>query len=129
MDFGWIMSPVAQYGALALGLVACLALFMSTKFEMHSTWRLAVTSRESAAANLERLSSELRKLQEGLESLTPAPAPPPSLNLNKRLRALRMHRRGEPVATIAAALQVSQNEIELLLKVHKIAQADSITPA
>jgi hypothetical protein len=40
------------------------------------------------------------------------------LNLTKRAQALRMHRRGESVPTIAAALQSPHNEIDLLLKVH-----------
>ena len=39
------------------------------------------------------------------------------LNLTRRAQAMRMQRRGESAATIAAALRVPRNEIELLLKI------------
>ncbi len=42
------------------------------------------------------------------------------LNLSRRSQALRMHRRGEPSEQIAASLAVSRQEIDLLLKVHRI---------
>jgi hypothetical protein len=42
------------------------------------------------------------------------------INLTKRAQALRMHRRGESIPTIAAALETPANEIALLLKVHVV---------
>jgi hypothetical protein len=45
--------------------------------------------------------------------------PSGSINLNKRSQALRMYRRGEPSERIATALQMSRNEVELILKVHR----------
>jgi hypothetical protein len=49
------------------------------------------------------------------------PAPPrPCLNLDKRSQALRMHRRGEAPAQIAAVLELPLQEVELLIKVHRI---------
>ena len=129
IDFGWILSPAAQYGALALTLIACLALFISAKFELHSTRRLAETTRDAAAADIEKLLSQLSNLKEDLESLSPAAPPTQGLNLNRRLRALRMHRRGEAAATIAAALRVPPHEVELLLKLQRIVQSTpSILP-
>ena len=38
----------------------------------------------------------------------------------KRTQALRLHRRGEPVERIAAALEIPRAEVELLLKMHRI---------
>ena len=52
----------------------------------------------------------------------PVPVPPAGqpLNLNKRGQVLRMRRRGENPETIAAALSIPQNEVDLLLKVHQM---------
>ena len=44
----------------------------------------------------------------------------PGLNLNKRSQALRMHRRGDRAEDIALALDVPLQEVELLVKVHRI---------
>ena len=44
----------------------------------------------------------------------------PGLNLSKRSQALRMHRRGEAPAQIAAALNIPSQEVELLIKVQRI---------
>ena len=50
----------------------------------------------------------------------PPGLPKPGLNLSKRSHALRMHRRGEGAEQIAAALDLPRQEVELLLKVHRI---------
>jgi hypothetical protein len=46
--------------------------------------------------------------------------PKPGLNLNKRSQALRMHRRGEAADQIAAALELPRQEVDLLIKVHRV---------
>ena len=46
--------------------------------------------------------------------------PKHGLNLSKRSHALRMHRRGEGAEQIAAALELPRQEVDLLLKVHRI---------
>ena len=46
--------------------------------------------------------------------------PKAGLNLSKRSQALRMHRRGDPSDQIAAALDIPLQEVDLLMKVHKI---------
>jgi hypothetical protein len=50
----------------------------------------------------------------------PTTGPRPNLNLGKRSQALRMHRRGDTPEQIAAALEIPLQELELLLKVHRI---------
>src|SRR5262249_46227551 len=63
------------------------------------------------------------QVQEVSKSGTPFPEPGaarPGMNLTKRSQALRMHRRGENVEQIATALAVPLQEIDLLLKVHRI---------
>jgi hypothetical protein len=42
------------------------------------------------------------------------------MNLNKRIQAVRMHRRGDRPDQIAAALSLPKNEVALLLKVHEV---------
>jgi hypothetical protein len=79
-------------------------------------------------AALEVLQQRVDELQAQVRQVRPLPAAPaggPSplragLNLDSRSQALRMHRRGEPPAGIAAALGLPLQEVELLLKVHQI---------
>jgi hypothetical protein len=62
------------------------------------------------------------QLEEAAVQSPPAtPALGPAINLNKRGHALRMSRRGESPETIAGALGVPRNEVDLLLKVHFLA--------
>jgi len=42
------------------------------------------------------------------------------VNLNKRNQVIRMSRRGQPAANIAASLSMSRKEVELLLKIHAL---------
>ena len=44
----------------------------------------------------------------------------PGLNLSKRSQALRLHRKGENAAQIATLLEVPRQEVDLLIKVHRI---------
>lgn len=58
----------------------------------------------------------------------PAPAPAPSstprvssgINMSKRIQAIRMLRRGENSAHMAAALGMSRREVDLLIRVHRM---------
>ena len=67
-------------------------------------------------------SSSSRILRQQAAALMAFASPPPraGLNLEKRSQALRMHRRGESPAQIAAVLEIPLQEVELLLKVHRI---------
>ena len=93
--------------------------------------RLAIGAARRTAAlganiqvNMEALVARFENLEQQAADLRrqPAEAAPDAgraaLNLNKRAQVLRMHRRGESLATISAALQSPRNEIELLVKVH-----------
>jgi hypothetical protein len=70
--------------------------------------------------SLEALAAQLHDLQNH-PPVAPTPGlPRPGLNLSKRSHALRMHRHGEGAEQIAAALDLPRQEVELLLKVHRI---------
>jgi len=75
---------------------------------------------EAVEKAVESLSEELREIREFRQQPSIGGIPKSGLNLSKRAQALRMHRRGDPPEQIASALAVSRQEVELLLKVHRI---------
>jgi len=86
-----------------------------------ATWEAAL---ETISQRVESLTAELRDLEEQIPrsgvALSSAPIPRTGLNLTKRAQALRMHRRGDPPDQIAALLELPLQEVDLLLKVHRI---------
>ena len=69
---------------------------------------------------VEALAAQLHDLQKHPPVAPPPGLPKPGLNLSKRSHALRLHRRGEGAEQIATALELPRQEVELLLKVHRI---------
>ena len=75
---------------------------------------------------MEALATRFECLEQQTEELRrqPAEAAPDSvraaLNLNKRAQVLRMHRRGDPPERIASLMEVPRQEVDLLIKVHRI---------
>ncbi|PWU02278.1 MAG: hypothetical protein C5B51_21160 [Terriglobia bacterium] len=120
--------PLAVLSALVL---ASVGLSIALLFQTTSAARTAA-GREHALR--EQLATEVEALRSGLDALAgevhdlevPAPVnvlpatPRPGLNLSKRSQVLRMHRRGEAPAQIANVLQIPRQEVELLIKVHRI---------
>jgi hypothetical protein len=94
------------YGLLATGLGASLLLFLSLKREI-----------QRARARMEKGLAE-KKAETPEPVLIPA-QPRSGININRRVHALRMLRRGEDVAHVAAALGVPRREIELLVRVSR----------
>jgi hypothetical protein len=69
---------------------------------------------------LEELEQRVQELrQHGLPAAVSAP-PRAGFNLEKRSHALRMLRRGEAPPQIASVLELPLQEVELLIKVHRI---------
>ncbi|HEY7335628.1 MAG TPA: hypothetical protein VH639_12150 [Bryobacteraceae bacterium] len=106
---------------LGLGLAAMLILFLSLKRELRGFAR--EQHRRTAA------------LDEAIKAAATAtaPAPPPAdpavvsiarvssgVNASKRFQAIRLLRRGEDAAHIAAALSVPRREVDLLIRVHRM---------
>jgi hypothetical protein len=122
----WLLNPVTVYALAAVGLSSSLVLFVGVKREMAKARAVAEGLHEAREqdqllvhglqAELESLRGSVRKL----EAIPPAQARTTGMgiNLTRRAQALRMHRRGEPVPSIAAALETPGNEIALLLKVN-----------
>jgi hypothetical protein len=71
-------------------------------------------------ATVESLAAQVRELQRTPVSPADAAAPRAGFNVTKRSQALRLHRQGESADQISSSLQLPRQEVELLLKVHRI---------
>ena len=104
---------------LATGLLAGLYLFFSLKTEMQASER-------KQQKRIDEFAERLRQAEVPLESageMDPSPATYPlrsGFNLNKRVQAMRLLRRGEDISHIAAVLGVPQKEVELLIRVQQL---------
>jgi hypothetical protein len=122
---------------VALGIFCGLVL-AATGLCLFLLWRAHALLRTLSGRAKQR-EEDTRRLTERLDSLgsrvqelecAPAPAntvpvmPRAGMNLNKRSQALRLHRQGERPDQIAAALELPRQEVELLLKVHRIVMAN-----
>ena len=125
----WIVSPLAFYAVVAAALVGSLALFLTVKFEVCAARKRFQISGNALAGRLEATESAMQQMREALAKADDCAvaqiegqnrALQPGLNLTRRAQALRMRRRGESIATIAAALRAPLNEIELLVKLQEI---------
>lgn len=105
----------------------CLYLFVSVKNEMRVMERRQRREHPLEAAVQElraRLDRAEAALQAAAQQKTQEEQPPcvpkTDVHLAKRAQAIRMNRRGESPATIAAALDIPRHEVELLLKVQRL---------
>lgn len=122
--------------ALLLGVCAVLAV-AAIGVSLFTVWRtriLVVLADQRAGARIEQLQTTAAALQKALDSQAaqledlqqqPQPAAVPAapragLNLGRRTQVLRMHRNGDAPDRIAAALEVPLQEVDLLIKVHRI---------
>jgi DNA-binding NarL/FixJ family response regulator len=127
----YLLQPLVFYVLLAAGFGLCLYLFVTLKAEIRVLLRRSLEERqqiqafESALADarlvLQSLETDLREVERQTGMLV-APVPARSgLNLSKRTQVLRMVRAGQDGAGIAASLALPRSEVELLIKVHRIA--------
>lgn len=127
----WLLSPVTFYSGASVCLVTSLALFVSIKIEMARARSAAEVSEVVNQADdqiVRGLKAEIERLRQSVDRLEAAPPVQPAgsgINLTKRAQVLRMHRRGEPVSSIAAALETPSNEIALMLKVHAMTNQEA----
>jgi hypothetical protein len=92
------------------------------KLEIAVVRRSFDEGRDSETASAQALAAELATLRKEIGSAAETSVPVgQEFNLTRRAQALRMQHRGESTATIAAALRVPRNEIDLLLKIQRLA--------
>jgi hypothetical protein len=118
--------PLALLCGVALGAIAlsCMVLLRARTLILAAE-KSADTARRENGAALEALRERLEGLCGQINDLRREPAlaggaPRPGLNLSKRSQALRMHRRGDPPEQIAVSLEIPLQELDLLVKVHRI---------
>lgn len=109
--------PLIPYILLTLGLAASLWMFLTLKREIQNQAR-------SHRKRIEEMAALLREAQEIAQNPEPVLSPVHPVrngfNLNHRIQAVRMLRRGEDLSHIAAALGATQKEVELLIRVHQL---------
>lgn len=119
---------IVQQMLLALGLMASLSLFLAVKWEMHRQARKHKQAMEHLAARLAAQPQEIPQpsVETPMETTFAAPSALPApahsgFNLSRRVQALRLLRRGQDIAHVSAVLGVSRREIELLIRVQRLA--------
>lgn len=107
------------YAAIALSLIITLVLFLSVKME---TQRTARRERKRVDEILARLEEAAQPAPAGAAEPVFVPvAAPPGFNLNRRVHASRLLRRGDDPAHVAAILNVPKAEVDLLARVQEMA--------
>jgi hypothetical protein len=120
--FPFLLSSAMAFGAIVL---SCFTL-LHARSVARSAKKTAAAQKhaenllETMAQRLNALASDLEQLRHQPPSVVLAGPPKPGFNLSKRTQALRMHRRGDSTEQIASALEIPRQEVDLLLKVHRI---------
>jgi hypothetical protein len=112
------LMQLVPYVLIAAGLLSTLALFMTIKRDILRHARGQKKRIEEMVVRLNE--AECPPEQEPMAVPAPLRA---GLNLNKRIHAMRMLRRGEDISHIAAALGVPRKEVELLIRVQAMGKA------
>jgi len=106
---------------LALAIAFGIYLYFALKVELGLIARRSVTRTELDGRWTE-LVAEVEALRARLAVVESRAAPsdwaPQAVNLNRRGQILRLHGKGRTTAEIASDLQISQGEVELLVKLH-----------
>ena len=130
MNFDWIIAPATQAVILGAGLLGSLAIWISAKKETRAASRAIELLRISTEATIKDLTAQIQEMRaEPASEPPPAPAPIMTMqgfNLTIRTKVLRMHRRGETASSIAAALGVQHEEVDLLIKLDQMLEAPAL---
>lgn len=112
--FDPIIDPFIAFLAAALVLAATLVLFLSLKRDLRQA-----TLRERR--RVDQMIEPLQQARGGESGPVYIPvAIRPGFNIHRRVHAMRLLRRGEDVAHVAAALGVPRREVELLVRVQQV---------
>jgi hypothetical protein len=135
MNFDWVIAPVTQAAILGAGLLGSLAIWISAKRETRAAFREIELLRVSTETTIKDLTAHIQEMRaEPAIETQPAPTPIMNMtmqgfNLTTRTKVLRMHRRGETASSIAAALGVQHEEVDLLVKLDQMFEAPAVCSA
>jgi hypothetical protein len=117
--------PLAPFILIGINSLLCLVFFLCLEHEIRVLSMRSKRRQNAQESATERLKTQITELNARMRDaeqrtgvLVPPTPPKSGLNLNKRTQVIRMSRRGEQADKIAAALNLPQREVELLLKVH-----------
>ena len=117
-----MIGHVIEIWGMLLVAATCLLYTFVLHVKMRNLASLIREQREHFESRMERWTDGVESLRAELSAEIVRPSSgQQALNLNKRGQVLRMRRRGENPETIAAALAIPRNEVDLLLKVHQLA--------
>ena len=112
---------------LGLALAAAPILYLSLRRELRTRVQEQRDKEAALGAEIHDVRAKLQMLAVKLEERAAAdsepaatPRVPSAVNMSKRIQAIRMLRRGENSAHIAAALAMPRQEVELLIRVHQM---------
>ena len=120
-----LLSPGLPYVLLAVGLIACIVLFVSLKLEIRQKSG-GSSGTNQVEETVDGLSAAFEQIRARLEDAMQSPPSPtvwsgsPSVNLNRRGQVLRLFRRGDTPRQIASALSMRQGEVDLIIKIHRM---------
>jgi DNA-binding NarL/FixJ family response regulator len=127
-----LLQALREWGPLALTALAVgfgAYLYFALKVELALLSRRSLT-RAELEGRLTELVAELETLRARVAVVESRAAPvdwaPQAVNLNRRGQVLRLHGKGRTTAEIATDLQISQGEVELLVKLHDWPSAASL---
>ena len=131
MNVSWLQEPLTQVailcGVLGIGLIGSLTLWISVKLEARAARSAFKVFRLSTEATIGDLSPKIEELRmvPMTDTVPSAITAVQGLNPTNRTKALRMHRRGESISSIAGSLGVQQEEIHLLLKLDRLLEVST----
>jgi hypothetical protein len=95
---------------------------------IHSDLQQTKVEIEQLHRNFAEACGKIQDAEERAGLLVPPTPPKSGLNISRRTQVIRMLRRGDRPENIAASLHLPKGEVELLLKVHRLA-VDGRLPA
>jgi hypothetical protein len=131
--------PLAPYVLVALLAVVGLAVFLSYDREIRrlksrlrgkspDLLNPSVLKHSEFESRLEDLAGLLRETENRANAAAQPGVIRPSLNMNRRNQVIRLSRRGQAAANIAATLSMPRKEVELLLKIHNLSLENASGP-
>jgi cell division protein FtsB len=116
--------PILSYAGTAAAMLVCLYLFFTLKREIAAVASRKQNEREALKTAIRDLRQRMEELERNIEAMSGDAASPAvsirSININKRMQALRMARRGDGPERISAALGLPASEARLLAKVQRL---------
>jgi hypothetical protein len=135
MNTNLITGLIAIYGIFAAAGSAAFYLVVSTRFRMRRQQKRHLAESQSLREDIAALKEVVAKLEEKVQKLgvdvkqnvpsAAASAPSAGLDVQKRMEALRMYKRGSDRETVSTALGLTSAEVALLEKVHLLNGGDA----